>query len=184
MTELSLHSGVKAKCDEAIIITGAARSGTTIMGKIVHSMEGVECAHEPAMLYSLASLVDQMDHRQREVLYETYLYQELLFGMMTGRALNCNVGDESSIFKVKDRSWVGGRLSRSIRQREIEAGVESSTIAYKAVCFAQYIGRIQEYYPHTRVVMMLRGASDVLNSSLERRWFSDEMLRTELVSEA
>ena len=168
MTGLTLHPDVKKRCDEAIIITGAARSGTTIMAKLIHSMEGVECVHEPAMLYSLVSLIDRLDRESWEMLYETYMFQEFLFAALAGRALNCNLEDGSSIYKVKGKAWIEGRLSHSMRQREIETAMEGSRIAYKVACFAKYIGQIQDSYPNTHAVIMLRDANEVLHSSLAR----------------
>ena len=181
MTRLMLDPMIKAKCDEAIVVTGVARSGTTIMGKLLHSMEGIEYVNEPAMLYSLISLIDRLDRDLWELLYETYLFEEFFFNALAGRALNFNLEDETSIYKVKDEGWIRQRLSRSLRKRDADKEIEQSRIAYKMTDIVPFIPRIQEYYPHTQIIMMLREANEVFHSIMERQWFSDEMLRTKNV---
>ena len=176
---MRLHHIAREKCDNAIIITGAARSGTTTMAKLIHSMKGVECAIESTIIPSLVAFSADMAHNAWEGLYETYLYQEVLCGSVAGRTINPNREDESSIYKVKSPELIEARLSQSIRQRDIEGALESSRIAYKLVCFAPFIPKIQKSYPHTQVVMMLRDPDETIHSGLERQWFSNAMLRTQ-----
>ena len=179
MMELMLDAQIKAKCAQAILITGMDRSGTTVVGNLLHSMEGVEYVLHPPLLTSLVPLIDQMDRKQFELLYETYLYEEFLFNALAGRAVNCNLEDDSSIYKVKDNELVRRRLTRSLRKRDADQEIEAATIAYKLTNITPVIPILQEYYPQTRVVLTTRNANDVLHSTIERQWFSDEMLRTQ-----
>ena len=39
--------------DKMVIIGGSARSGTTIIGKLIHSLKNIEYQFEPPMLVSL-----------------------------------------------------------------------------------------------------------------------------------
>ena len=181
MMGLSANPKARRKCDEAIIITGVGRSGTTVMGQLVHSLEGVEYAHEPAMLQPLMALLDRMDRPAWELLYESYLFEEFLFSALAGRALNCNLGDQSSIYRVKDETWIQGRLSQSLRKRNADEDIERAQLVYKMTDIAPFIPQIQESYPHCRVVMVLRNANDVVHSILERQWFTDEMLRGQVL---
>ena len=178
--KMRLHDIARQQCDNAIIITGAARSGTSVMARLIHSMEGVECVSESPMISSIIAMREHMAADAWKVLYETCLYQEVLLGSISGRTINPNREDESSIYKVKSGELIEARLSRSIRQRDIDDDLlRGSRIAYKVVCLGPFIPGIQESYPNTQVVMMLRDPDQVIHSSLERQWFSDSMLRTQ-----
>jgi hypothetical protein len=110
-------------------------------------------------------------------LYETYLFEEILFNSLAGRALNCNTADESSIYQVKDKAWIHQRLSRTLRKFDAEAEIERSIIAYKVVGVASFIPEIQAFYPKTRVVIILRPPNDVFHSIVARQYFTNETLR-------
>jgi len=42
-------------------VTGSARSGTTLVGKILSTLKGVEYGFEPELLYSLLPLIKKID---------------------------------------------------------------------------------------------------------------------------
>src|SRR5512141_1115475 len=98
---LEISSKASPFCSNAIFITGSARSGTSLVGSIIHSMDKVEYAYEPPMLVSLFAMINGLPEAQWKFLYETYLYEEILLNSIAGRAINCNVSDYSSIYKVK-----------------------------------------------------------------------------------
>lgn len=174
---LTLSPGVFEKCNKAILISGAARSGTTIMGQIIHSMKNVEYLFEPPVLFSLIPLIDIMDKRQWMLLYETYLYEEFLVDAVAGRRLNFNTFDDSAIISVKDKKIIDERISKSWRKRELGPRVEQSVVAYKMPDVTNQISMLQKYYPGTKVVLMIRGANDVFHSIKRKGWFTDEALR-------
>lgn len=176
---LRLSPEIREKCNASIVITGVARSGTTILGKLIHSMKDVEYVHEPPLLFSLIALIDNLDRNDFELLYETYLYEEIMFNALAGRSLNCNLEDDTSIYKVKDKEWIQNRLSHSLRMRDAEKFIQQAKIVYKMPDIVPYLPKLQDFYPGTQVVMMLRNANDVFHSILEKEWFEDEMLRTQ-----
>ena len=71
---LTLNKQIFDKCNECIVITGCARSGTTILSKIIHSFSNVELSFEPPMLFSLFPLINKLSQNDWKLLYETYLY--------------------------------------------------------------------------------------------------------------
>jgi len=157
--------------------SGSARSGTTILGKIIHSFQNVEYAFEPPILFSLFALIDKMPKTQWGLLYETFLYEDILMGALSGRGLNCNRKDDSSIYKVKTADMIKKRLSHSLRKVEANSLVHKSTIAYKMPNIVPFIPKLKKYYPQTKVVVITRNAPEVFHSLLEKKWFGNKNLR-------
>ena len=156
---MSLHISKMASnvVSNAIIITGSARSGTTIMGKIVHSFQGVEYVNEPPMLFSLISKIDDVGPNIWKLLYETYLYEEFLINALAGRSINCNRGDDSSIYHVKGNEEIEARLQNSYGKLEVEDIIKLKNIqlAYKIPNIVPYVSKINDIYPSRTVVVML-----------------------------
>jgi hypothetical protein len=180
-TELKLNSAAFDACNRAVIISGCGRSGTTILGQVLHSMDGVEYCFEGPMLVSLFAAMPTLRSTEWMLLYETYLYEEFLINALSGRGLNCNRADDSSIYKAKDPAMVESRLSKSKGKTEAAAEARSSTIAYKVPDIAPFLKGVKSLYPGSRIVLLKRHAGDTINSILQKKWFSDEVLKAGLL---
>lgn len=179
MLEISPIAGQKAS--DAILITGSARSGTTIMGKIVHSLEGVEYTFEPPVLYSIFPLINTMPSEQWRMIYEAYLYEDHFLNAIAGRAINCNLSDDSSIYNVKSQDEINARLNQSLGKADAEIAAQNMTIAYKIPDILSCIPKLLEYYPDTKIVMMDRDCSETLNSLYKKEWFTNENAQKNLL---
>lgn len=165
-------------CGRAIVLSGSARSGTTITGKILHSFTSVEYCFEPSTLFSVFALMEKIEEPAWRLLYETYLYEEFLMNALAGRNLNCNRADDSSIYRVKSAAEVEARQARSLGKSEAEVLTADRTLAFKMPDIVPFLGRLKEFYPQTRLVMMRRNAVDTFVSLRRKGWFTDETLRT------
>jgi len=170
---LSISQNAKIKVNDAILISGSARSGTTIMGQVVHSMKNVEYSFEPPVLFTLMPFIDSLKKDEWKLLYETYLYEEFFINAICGRSINCNTFDDSSIYKVKSSSDISSRISQSIRKYEAESIGKDRVIAYKMPSITPLFPKVIDYYPDTRLILMRRGAVATINSLLEKKWFSN-----------
>lgn len=171
-----------ASCAQnAILITGSARSGTTLMGQIVSSLEGVEYTYEPPMLFAIFALIGDLSEHQWRLLYETYLYEEFLMNVLAGRCFNLNRLDNSSVFKTKPMEEIERRLRLDLPKAQAERLALGSTVAYKMPDVVPMVPAVKAYYPETRVVVMLREAVGTINSVLQRKWFSDESASKSLI---
>jgi hypothetical protein len=179
-TKLKLNSAAFDACNRAIIISGCGRSGTSTLGQVLHSMKGVEYCFEGPMLVSLFASIPTLPAPEWKLLYETYLYEEFLINALSGRALNCNRADDSSIYKVKSTATIESRLSESKKKTKAAAEALASTIAYKVPDIVPYLKRLKSFYPGSRIVLLKREAGDTINSILRKKWFSDEVLRAGL----
>lgn len=179
MSQVRLDIRISQKCNEAIVISGSSRSGTTIFGKILHSFEYVEYAYEPPMLFSLFALMQHLDEDHWKLLYETYLYEEFLMNALAGRSLNCNQADDSSIYNVKPVRLIEERLNKSLRKVDAELLAQKAHIVYKIPDVVPFLPHLKKYYPGINVIVLVRKAPYVFYSILEKGWFNDRSLREE-----
>lgn len=179
MDRIKLDDKIFKKCNESTIISGSSRSGTTLLGKILHSFENVEYAYEPPMLFSLFSVMTYLDKNSWKLLYETYLYEEFLMNALAGRAINCNKADDSSIYNVKPLKLIEERLNKSFRKIEAERLAQNSHIVYKIPDIVPFLPILKKYYPGIKIIIILRDAPSVFWSIFEKGWFNDKSLKEE-----
>ena len=97
-----LPQKIKNQIESKIIwLTGCARSGTTIIGNILGSMNGVEYFFEPDSLKSIFFIKNKMDIKSWSLLFETYLYRDLINNSLNNRKVNLNKKEDSYIFRIK-----------------------------------------------------------------------------------
>ncbi|QUX94510.1 hypothetical protein C0J08_03370 [Marinomonas sp. CT5] len=173
MANFILHQNAFDKCNNAVVISGGARNGTTIIGKIIHSLKNIEYFFEPPTLVSLFPLIDQLPEAEWKLLYETYLYEDMLLNALAGRNLNHNLEDDSSIFKVKMQEDIENRKQRSLGKTELTELAEERIIAFKNPDLVPYLPKLVRLYPETKNVVMRRNPSDAISSIIEKKWFGN-----------
>ena len=176
---MQLKKTVSERCASAILISGSARSGTTIMGKVLHSFQSVEYTFEPPTLFSLFSLLPRLDEVEWKLLYETYLYEDFFVNAIAGRNLNLNRNDDSCVYNAKAEAEVDARYEGSLRKAEINKQSQRGVIAFKLPDIVPFLPQFLDYYPETRLLFMRRNPVDTLKSLLKKGWFSDRSLNEE-----
>lgn len=164
----------------AICLTGMGRSGTTLLGTIIHSMKNVEYGFEPPML---GSLFDRMELIPEEIwkrLYMEYLFEELLLESLSGRRLNFQDSDWSYIFHAKPIGEIKARFGDSKRKRDIYETAAQTTISYKVPNITHRLDALVEMFPKTRVAITLRDPDEVACSVMQRGWFRGENISYKL----
>lgn len=180
MTQTLIQNPQQASLvNRAIVLAGSARSGTTIAGKLLGSLEKVEYLFEPPLLITLYQAIDRLDEASWKELYSFYLYEDFLLDALAGRRLNMNRNDDSTVFSLLPEQEVTARLSASHRRTELEQSASSSHIAVKLPEAAFALARLRAYYPEHRFLLMHRDANDVINSLMAKEWFSDASLSQE-----
>lgn len=169
------------KVNEHILISGAARSGTTIVGKLIHTFENVEFNHEPPMIFSLLPLINELPAEHWKLLFETYLYEDFFIDALCGRRINCNRADDSSIWNVKTEKEVNARLEKSVRKSDSESKGLNSHIAIKLPDITHYLPKLKSYYPDSKIVIVRRDAVGTISSMIDKRWFSDDNANHNLI---
>ncbi len=156
-----------------ILITGLPRTGTTFFGNFLGSAQNVEYFFEPPMMPLLLNCINSVDRAKWIQLFEGYCLDELLSQSIAGRRLNFNRGDDSFVYKFKDREEIEDRLKKSFRSSELESIIDSYTFAFKTPGVTEAISQLQELYPEWQVVVVFRKYEDVLASIVTKGWFDD-----------
>lgn len=160
----------------AIYITGATRTGTTMMGRLISSLEGVEYAEEPPLIRILLPMIDELPEENFRMLFEGYLFEDHMMFTIPGRKINVNRFDQSSVYNSKSEAEVAKRLEKSYRRIEIFPMAQERDIAFKLPEVGQYLGPLLTLYPTLRTIVMLRRPESVIASMLEREWFGEREL--------
>lgn len=157
----------------AICLTGTGRSGTTLLGSLIHSMQNVEYSFEPTFLTTLLVRASEIPPDLWRLLYGEYIYEELLLGALSGRNLNYNDADWSCVYRSKTRQEIEPRQSRPNRRSDLYDVSSSFTVAYKVPNITHSLNRIFDCFPRTRVVTIIRDPDEVVRSVMARGWFSE-----------
>lgn len=174
MYQLPIH--IHNKVRQSILITGSARSGTSIFGKMLGSLEHVEYFFEPPTLFALFAMLNDLPSREARFLFDTFVYEELLIGSLSGRAINLRSQDDSSIRHTKHKAEITRRLEGSARKSEIDTA--AAVIAVKLPDFVNRLTTIIQTLGVRQLVISVRDPRSTISSLLRRGWFTDAALRT------
>lgn len=161
------------KSEKPILIIGATRSGTTLIENIISSYKNIECFDEPPILTVLFSNIKLIKKKIFKFLVDTYLFEERLMFSISGRNINLNKKDQTSIFKSKGKKEIMNRLIKSHRRLEILKRINKYKIAFKLVDVSNYILELTSYFKQSKIILIIRNPEKVINSILERKWYSD-----------
>lgn len=158
------------KLNTSLAVTGVGRSGTTILGKLIHSLKNVEYFFEPPMFIPIMTSSSGLHQKS---LLAFYFNDDLLVGALAGRKINTNPNDDSSIFEVKKREEIDFRLSKSFSRKELDSIAEHYKIAFKIPSAVNYSLSYKRHFPGSTLVYMHRDPLEVISSILEKKWFRD-----------
>jgi hypothetical protein len=170
-------SEASKKTASAIFLSGGTRTGTSMMARLIYSLDHVECFHEPAFLYAFFYMMNQMDEAPWKLLLEGFVYEELLLSALAGRRLNFNENDESCVFHSRPRSEIADRLSRTHRHHELVPRACEYQLAFKMPETLPQLDTLRRYYPDMTFLVMLRRPESVIASLIQRGWYSDRQMR-------
>jgi hypothetical protein len=175
-SKLSHYEAGKQVCNNAILITGNGRSGTTIVGKLIHSMRKIEYVFEPPTLIALLPLARKFDRDDFRVLFETYCYDELLMGQITGRAFNFNRNDDSCIYLTKSNAEIERRLKTAWSKSSAVSAAADSRLLIKLPDVTVCLAALRQLYPSMTFIVTVRDPNSVIQSVLRKGWFKNETL--------
>jgi len=156
--------------DRLLIITGAARSGTTILGKTVGSMQPNWFLFEPYIMRLFGTMVGKWT--------PLILFEDYFLPLIQGRADNLNSSDDSYMFNYRSEFATG--LSR--RKDAIEfIKREKPLFIIKMPEFQPYFGTAKQIFPDVRFIHIIRSGNDVVQSAIRREWYTDDWIKTEMI---
>ncbi|RDL44022.1 hypothetical protein DN730_10320 [Marinomonas piezotolerans] len=175
MNILDLNGWAKS-LDDMIIIGGSARSGTTMMGKLINSLENTEYKFEPPVLVSLLLKFKELPMKSVKEILQFYFYDDFLLNSLAGRNVNMNLNDDSCILHSKSKDQILNRQNSSFRQTQLEDLVKDINFSFKLPDVTFFLNEMDQLFPGNRKILMHRSYGDVISSLLMKRWFSDECL--------
>lgn len=169
--------------DDALIVTGAPRSGTTLMGNIVGSFDSVEYFFEPPTFHMLCSLhaAGALDEESGAAMLQAYCCEELLLEAVQGRGVNLRPGDDSLFLKRHSWTELNDRWQQvnGHRQAIDVARSQSRRLAVKMPNSMDGCSLVSSALSRSQFVVMLRDGRDVVSSIVRKGWLSDEKLDSE-----
>ncbi|MHB1530107.1 MAG: sulfotransferase [Acidiferrobacteraceae bacterium] len=163
-----------------LVITGAPRSGTSLLGKLISTLEGIEYHFEPPMVWILSALLsmEALSPEVASVLLQLHLHEDLLLESVHGRKANLRPGDDSMVLnsiqwaELQSR-WQGIRnrddAVRYIADRKLR-------LAFKTPSVIDAIPFFMKALPESKFIIIMRDGRDVVRSIIKKGWLSDEGL--------
>lgn len=170
--------------NRTIVIAGLSRAGTSILGKLVGSLDNVVYLFEPVIMRLLPAFaknyfkdLELVSQLLRGILFEDYYLQ-----LVQGRNLNLRKSDNSFIGNYQHLNAVKKKWQRYERRRDaLEDIVKGKYI---------FVLKISEIHPllpifektfgRIKVIHIIRDGNAVISSSLRRGWYSDKFLDNDM----
>ena len=163
--------------NKLIVITGFGRSGTTILGKVLGSMDNAVFAFEPPAMKTLSEF--GISNIPAKLLFETHFLPEI-----QGRG-NQNYLDDSCTHNYLDVDLVY-RNSMNLRsRRDAEQYLADNDYKFilKNTCLQYNMGLIEQFFPGVKFVHIIRNGFDAIYSALSRGWYTDEYCNSDAVED-
>ena len=154
-----------------VVLTGIGRSGTSMLGKIIGSMELSFYLFEPVLTKFMAEFAYNDDFNR--ILFEDY-YLNLVHGRGNPNTLDLSYcGNYTNHI---DNAWRRVNLRR--RSDAIEY-IEKNNPKFilKHTEFQHLFEFAQAHWPGVKYIVVYRNGCDVVSSAVERGWFTDEWCR-------
>jgi hypothetical protein len=169
-----INQGYEDIIDKGIFISGSARSGTTIIGKLISTLSNVEYFYEP--LLPVPIMLNNGIKNSKKLL-EIYLVENLLGESIAGRNFNFNENDDSCIYNSKSKKEIDEVMSKAHDRKELEEKYLKTVFSMKIPDLIFFLRDLRFLYPNTNYVLMHRNPNDVINSLKRKGWFSSKNLQ-------
>jgi hypothetical protein len=173
---LSINSNRYEALNNGIVVCGSGRSGTTILGMLIHSMKDIEYFFEPPLLIPLLLKKDMLGIQAFRELYEYYFFDQFFLDSIAARNVNMNKNDDSYIYHAKEEEDIKHRLSKSYRFEELIELSHDYKLAYKSPVVIFFLDYLHSIYPNMYSLIIHRNSNDIINSLLKKRWFNEKSL--------
>jgi hypothetical protein len=168
-----------------VVITGVARSGTTIVGKIIGSFENAHYLFEPSIFYLIPPLIKekQLSKKEGGNLLKSVLFEDFYLQMMSGRYVNFNKKDDSYIGEYVDIKDVEDRWYKFERKVDLMDYLEKNDYLFvlKMPDIQPFYDLLAELFPSIKFIELFRDGNGVISSSIRRDFYSISDLNERLV---
>ena len=163
--------------NKLIVITGFGRSGTTILGKVLGSMDNAVFAFEPPVMKTLSEF--GVSNIPAKLLFETHFLPEI-----QGRG-NQNCIDDSYTLNYLDDVLLYHICDKLRSRNDAERYLTDNNYKFvlKNTCLQYNMELIEQFFPGVKFVHIIRNGFDAIYSALSRGWFTDEHCNSDAVED-
>ncbi len=160
-----------------VFITGVARSGTTILSKLIGTLENIEVEYEPWLLAQLPALLNGNMRRQEAVeIFKSFCF-EVFSDRLLGRGVNLRPSDASFYLNFKSQESLDQKWMLTDRREAWRYARDNGCrLAMKNVDLHHFYVFMLEAVPNIKIIHLLRHPVDVARSIELKKWFTDEAL--------
>lgn len=177
MSDLSFFAGRNHQLQNVVVITGAGRSGKSLVGNLLGSCENVEHIDEPWLLMELPEMVGHglISEVVAIDIFRTCLY-ELLNDRILMRHVSFRPSDISSIWAQKSPQEILLRLIGLNSRADVRQYVSEkrTTLVLTLTDTLPFCDFFQKALPGCRIVHVVREGLAVALDVFEKHWLSDE----------
>lgn len=171
--------------DRLVVITGVARSGTSVVGKIIGSFENSHYLFEPAIFYLIPPLIKEkkLSFKEGADLLKSVLFEDFYLQMISGRYINYNKNDDSYIGEYVDVKEIESRWYKFERKTDVMEHLEKNDYLFviKMPDIQPFYDVLYKCFDGVKFVDLVRDGNDVVSSSIRRDFYSIEDLNERLV---
>ena len=163
-----------------IIITGVARSGTTLLGKIVGSFSNAHYCFEPHTFILIPPLIQKgyLSEKQGSELLKALLFEELFLQILHGRYVNFNKNEDSYIGNYIDPEAIKLRWKNYKRRKDIIEYLKNYDYLFilKIPNIQPILETVKKIFKGVKLIHVIRDGNDVVSSSVRRDFYSRDYL--------
>jgi len=159
--------------NKTIFISGNARSGTSIVGKILGTCKNSEYAFEPELIPYIIQLKDFLKNEDWKKIYQGYIEEELFFNLLIGRKINFRINEDSSIKNLKSKSDIKKKLRLNLSRVNLDNYLKKNKINLIIKFPSIDIKKIISNYKKTKIVLVKRNLLSVILSLYKKKWFKN-----------
>ena len=172
-TTITYNKSIKDLVHQTIFIIGAPRTGTSFFGNLLGSYNNIEFYHEPYLFNNLLNVSSEMPLNTFKKIFYSYIFEDLFFNSITGRSINTNKYDISSIYNYKSKKEVENRLNQKNNRNLIITKYKKNKLVIKTIYPINKFKNIFSKIYNFNKIIIYRNLNDTINSMLKKKWFKD-----------
>lgn len=170
----------KIFANNLIVITGVARSGTTLLGKIIGSFSDTHYIFEPPTFRLIPPLIHNsyLKEGQGSQLLKAILFDELYLQIIHGRYINFNEKDDSFIGHYIEPEKIKKRWKKYRRRKDVIEDIQSKNYLFvlKIPNIQPSLNILKNLFNDIKFVHCIRDGNNIVSSSIRRDFFTQDYL--------
>ncbi len=166
--------------DRLLVITGVARSGTSIIEKIIGSFKDTYYSFEPVSFALIPPLIKKgyLPRKQGERLLKAILFEDIFLQMIHGRNINFNEKDDSYIGNFINTETIKKHWSELRGRRDVMEYLRERDHLFivKNPNMQPLMELLRDLFPGIRFIHIIRDGNDVISSSIRKDFYSRDDL--------